>query len=150
MFVSGETLFNVDLPIKLFAGDNKKRKEVVLLEISGNDNNLKCFFEGVGDRDEADSLKNLQLWIEKDRLPKLEDNEYYFRDLVGLSVEDEYKEVLGVVKEVFNYPTTDALDIKLLDGKVVTIPFKDGVVNSVSIEDKKIVVDRKTIDELTF
>jgi len=151
LFVIGETLLSADLPIKLWVADaDKEAKEITLLEISGGGGNLRCFFEKVEDRDEADLLKNCLLYLEKERLPKLEDGEYYFRDLLGLSVEDETGEVLGTVKEIFNYPTTDAFDVRLINGRTITIPFKDEIVKKVIVGEKKIVVDSVQISELTF
>lgn len=138
LFVIGETLLDADLPMKLWVANvEKEAKEITLLEISGGGSNLRCFFEGVEDRDEADLLKNQTLYLEKERLPKLDDGEYYFRDLVGLSIESETGEVLGSVKEVFNYPTTDAFDVKLLNGKTITIPFNKEIVKKVISAIKK-------------
>lgn len=150
LFPIGETLVNADLPLVLWIGNESEKREITLLEISGENRNFRAVFEGVSDRDKADELKNLLLYIEKKRLPKLEEGEFYFRDLVGLSVESETGEILGIVREVFNYPTTDAIDVRLNDGKVITVPFKNEIVKSVSLEDKKIIVDRVLIDELMF
>jgi len=150
LFVIGETLLDADLPMKLWVGNADEAKEITLLGISGGGSSLRCVFEGVSDRDEADLLKNQLLYLEKERLPKLDDGEYYFRDLLGLSVESEAGEVLGTVKEVFNYPTTDAFDVRLVNGRVITIPFKKEIVKRVSVGEKKIVVDSIMISELTF
>jgi 16S rRNA processing protein RimM len=149
LFVIGETLLDSSFPMKLWVGNEEAVKEITLLEISGG-NNLRCVFEGVNDRDEADLLKNSTLYLEKERLPELEDGEYYFRDLLGLSIESETGEVLGTVKDVFNYPTTDAFDVKLLNGKTITIPFNKEIVKKVIVGEKKIVVDNDKISELTF
>jgi len=150
LFPVGETLLNAELPLLLWVGNENGVRKITLSELSGEVRNFRASFEGVSDRDEADELKNLLLYIEKERLPKLDDGEFYFRDLIGLSVESEEGENLGVVKEVFNYPTTDAIDIRLNGGKVVTLPFKEDVVKNVSLEDKKIVVDGVVIKELMY
>lgn len=150
LFPIGETLVNAKLPIMLWVGNESGVREITLSEISGEIRSYRASFDGISDRDKADELKNLFLYVEKEQLPKLEDDEFYFRDLVGLSVESETGENLGVIKEVFNYPTTDALDVRLNDGKIVTIPFKNEIVKSVSLENRKIVVDRVLIEELMF
>jgi 16S rRNA processing protein RimM len=150
LFPIGETLMNADLPMTLWVGNENGVRKITLCDMSGEMRNIRAIFDGISDRDEADGLKNLLLYLEKERLPKLEDDEFYFRDLTGLSVFDEYGEKLGVVKEVFNYPTTDAMDIRRNNGKVITVPFKKEIVKNVSLEDKKIVVDRVFIDELMY
>lgn len=150
LFPIGETLINANLPLLLWVGNEKEKRKINLSGISGEMRNVRAVFEGISDRDKADELKNLFLYIEKEQLPKLEENEFYFKDLVGLSVESENGENLGLVKEVFNYPTTDALDVRLNNGKLITIPFKNEIVKSVSLENKKIIVDRVLIEELMF
>jgi len=150
LYPIGDTLMSADLPITLWVGNESGVREITLSDVSGEIRNYRAFFDGISDRDEADELKNLFLYIEKERLPKLDDGEFYFRDLVGLSVESETGENLGVVKEVFNYPTTDAIDVRRNNGKVMTIPFKKEIVKSVSLENKKIIVDRVLIDELMY
>ena len=150
LFPNGETLVNAKMPMSFWIGNESGVREIKLLNVSGEMRNIRATFEGVLDRDKADELKNLLLYIEKDRLPKLEEDEFYIRDLIGLSVVDVYGEKLGVVKDVFNYPTTDAIDVRLNNGKVITIPFKKEFVGNISLEDKKIVVDRDAIEELMF
>jgi len=148
LYVNGETLLNSDFPMTLWLGNTEEAKEITILEVSGENNNLRCVFEGVLDRDGADLLKNQVLYLEKERLPKLEKGEYYFRDLVGLWVESESGEKIGTVKEVFNYPTTDALDVRLVNGRVITIPFKKEIVKNVVVDEGKMIVDSEMIDEL--
>jgi len=150
LFPIGETLLSADFPIEIWIGNDSGVRKITLSEISGEMRNYRAYFDGISDRDEADELKNLLLYIEKERLPKLEDGEFYFRDLLGLSVEDETGEVLGTVKEIFNYPTTDAFDVRLINGRTITIPFKDEIVKKVIVGEKKIVVDSVQISELTF
>jgi len=83
-------------------------------------------------------------------LPKLKDEEFYFRDLLGLSVEFESGEKLGVVKDVFNYPTSDAVDVEIDNGKKITVPFKKEIVKKVSLEENRMLVDKAAIEELIF
>jgi 16S rRNA processing protein RimM len=149
LFPIGETLLNSDLPTKLWIGnEGEEARKITLSSIDGENNALRCMFGGVFDRDEADKLKNLFLYIEKERLPELEEGEFYFRDLLGLSVESESGEAIGTVKEIFNYPTTDAFDVRLINGRTITIPFKEEIVKEVVVGEGKIIVDSVLINEL--
>jgi 16S rRNA processing protein RimM len=150
LFPIGETLLNSDLPISLWLGNDDSFESIVLREIMGERNSFRCVFDGCLDRDGAEKLKNSLLYIEKERLPKLEDGEFYFRDLIGLSVESEDGQNLGIVKDVFNYPTSDAVDVETDNGKKITVPFKNEIIKNVSLENKKIIVDRAAIEELMY
>src|SRR5579883_1543389 len=51
--------------------------------------------EGVNDRDAAESLRGLRLYASRTALPKLEDDEFYLADLVGLDAVDSNGKPLG-------------------------------------------------------
>ncbi len=150
IFPIGETLQSLSLPYTLYV---KKRGEYVeeeLLKISrGSGNGQKATFKNYSSRETVDLLKNQVLYIKENDLPSAKEDEFYFYQLKGLDVEDQQGEKIGTVKEVFNYPTTDAIDIKLdKDGSVVTFPFRKETVLSVNLSEKIIVVDEELLEEL--
>ena len=48
-------------------------------------NHLVARFRGVGDRDAAERLTNLKLFVPRERLPPPAADEFYHADLIGLS-----------------------------------------------------------------
>lgn len=65
---------------------------------------------GVTDRNAAEALKGTELYVARDRLPKLTDTEeFYFADLVGLQAVDEGGKLFGRVVSVDNYGAGDLL-----------------------------------------
>jgi len=151
LFPIGETVLNSELPVSLWVGDRSFAEEkIVLRKIGGSQNSYHCFFDGYSDRDGVEKLKNSLLYIEKERLPKLNEGEFYFRDLIGISVETDCGEKLGIVKDVFNYPTTDAIDVETCSGKRITIPFRKEIVKRVVLEESKMIVDKAVVEELMF
>ncbi|HEC14714.1 MAG TPA: 16S rRNA processing protein RimM, partial [Rhodospirillales bacterium] len=56
--------------------------------------------EGVGDRDGAEALKGLALYVSRDVLPEAEDGEFYHADLIGLEAVFADGEVIGTVTAV--------------------------------------------------
>src|SRR5262245_61627515 len=59
---------------------------------------LVARFEGVKDRNSAEALRNIELYVPRDRLPEIEeDDEFYIADLVGLQAVDKDRTVLGKV-----------------------------------------------------
>ena len=58
-------------------------------------NGLTARMTGIVSKDDADALKGVKLFAPRDRLPETEDDEYYYADLVGLSVFDTGGTALG-------------------------------------------------------
>jgi 16S rRNA processing protein RimM len=56
--------------------------------------------EGVADRDAAAKLTGTKLYVERDRLPPPEEEEFYLADLIGLPVATEAGDALGTVVAV--------------------------------------------------
>lgn len=67
---------------------------------------------GVDSRDDAERIKNLDIAIKAEMLPQLADDEFYWRDLVGMQVVTEAGYDLGVVKELFETGANDVLLVK--------------------------------------
>lgn len=99
-------------------------------------------FEGIADRHAAAQLTNLELFVPRERLPKPEDaNTFYRADLVGLSVESRDGAALGTVAGIQNFGAGDLLEILRGDGGTFMIPFVDRFVPVVDLEGGRIVVD---------
>jgi len=90
------------------------------------------------DRDQALLFKNQDLYISREELPKLPENQFYWDDLVGLSVITEDQTCLGTVDHLFSTGANDVIAIK---GKTLLyIPYLPDVILSVDLEKKVIVV----------
>jgi 16S rRNA processing protein RimM len=97
--------------------------------------------EGVDDRNAAEAIKGLRLYIDRDRLPKPKRNEWYLADLVGLRAERTDGTELGVVKTTMNYGAGDILEIALKDGQSLLLPFTKRVAPQVDVEQGRIVIE---------
>lgn len=83
---------------------------------------------GVEDRDAAAALRGTRLYVARAALPEPRDDEFYYADLIGLSVELGDGRVLGRVKTVQDLGAGDLLEVALPDGRTVMAPFtKEGV-----------------------
>ncbi len=69
--------------------------------------------EGISDRSRAEDLVGARVLVPRERLPELEEDEYYHVDLAGLEVRDKTGRSIGVVQAV--YPT-GAHDVFVIDG----------------------------------
>ncbi len=100
----------------------------------------------VDDRDDAELIKNVEIYIDSTQLPEL-DNDYYWKDLVGMQVVNTNGYHMGTVKELFE---TGANDVMLVKAKINDafgqkerlLPFlHDSVVLKVDKEANLITVD---------
>ena len=103
--------------------------------------------EGVTDRNAAEALKGVELYIDRERLPATRADEFYHADLIGLTAIDPSGEALGTIEAVHNFGAGDLLEIRLTaTGKTELIPFTDQVVPDVDIAAGRAVVVMPTID----
>ncbi|WP_343503255.1 ribosome maturation factor RimM [Alloyangia pacifica] len=93
-------------------------------------------------KEEADALKGLQLFAPRDRLPDLPDDEYYYTDLIGLTVLDTGGAEIGKVKAVLNHGASDLLEL-IVPGasSTVLLPFTRAVVPTVDLASGRIIAD---------
>ena len=102
---------------------------------------------GIDDRDEAQAFVGSEILTSEAALPELPQGDFYWRDLIGLSVVTNKGYDLGVVTDMMETGANDVLVVKanLNDGfskKERLIPYLfEQVIESVSIENKQICVD---------
>lgn len=70
----------------------------------------------VSNREQADALRGLKLYIPRDRLPEPDEDEFYLTDLVGLEARDAADVVVGTVRAVQNFGADDMLEIAPAEG----------------------------------
>lgn len=101
--------------------------------------------EGVNDRDAAEALKGTELFISRDKLPEIEDeNTFYFEDLVGLTTVDENGKETGKVIAVHNFGAGDLLEIQPLSGESYMLPFTDENVGDVDLPGKRVFISHSS------
>jgi 16S rRNA processing protein RimM len=84
---------------------------------------------GINDRDAAQALNGLDLYVSRDQLPEPDDeDDFYHADLIGLEAFDPDGAPLGTVVAVHNFGAGDILDVAPRRGLSLLIPFtKDAV-----------------------
>ncbi|MEH0831248.1 ribosome maturation factor RimM [Anaplasma bovis] len=78
---------------------------------------------GISTRSEAETLRNIKLYISSSQLPKPLENEFYVHDIIGMDVVFTNGEPYGTVCEVFNFGSCDVIEILLPNAKKVLLPF---------------------------
>lgn len=77
---------------------------------------------------------NQIFYIDRDEMDDLEENEYYFDDLIGLKIIDGNNNEYGEVVDVLDLPSSAVIEIKLKNDKKIMIPFVGVYINDVTKE----------------
>jgi 16S rRNA processing protein RimM len=97
---------------------------------------------GIGDRDAAEKLTNLKLYVPRDRLPPIEDHEtFYHADLVGLAAVTPDGASLGTVTAILNFGAGDLVEIRPEgSGEPLMVPFTDATVPEIDMAARRMIV----------
>lgn len=114
-----------------------------ILEIREAKNIAIVRFRGINDRNAAEALNGLDLYIERDNLPdqELEDDEFFYADLEGLEAVDANGIGYGVVSGIYDFGAGDLLELKGPGKRPVLIPFSETAVIEIDLENGKILID---------
>ncbi|MGH1453802.1 MAG: ribosome maturation factor RimM [Paracoccaceae bacterium] len=117
-------------------------REITVRIVRQLKNGMAARLSDVRSKEDADALNGTQLFVARDRLPSLPDDEYYHTDLIGLEVCDTGGNTLGHVKSVMNNGAGDLLEIHGPELKAtVLIPFTMAVVPTVDLTAGRIIAD---------
>ena len=105
-------------------------------------NGFTARVDGVVTKEDADALRNVDLYADRALMPSLPDDEYYYADLIGLTVVDTGGATLGTVKNVMDHGAGDLLEIIVAgQAETVLLPFTQAGVPTVDLTAKRIVAD---------
>lgn len=97
---------------------------------------------GITDRNAAEVLKGVELFVDRDRLPAPKDpEEYYLADLIGLAAFDGKGAKLGEIVSVDNYGAGDLLLVVPESGEGFVVPFAKAFVPVVDVKGGRVVLD---------
>ncbi len=126
-------------PWRLIRGEVSKDYDP--FEVREHGKGLVARLKGIDERDTAAELIGCDIAVPRSALPPVGQDEYYWHDLVGLSVTRLDGQALGTVSYMLE---TGAHDVMVLDnsGSQTLVPFVVGdTVVAVRLDDRCIVVD---------
>ncbi|MFM2486512.1 ribosome maturation factor RimM [Celerinatantimonas yamalensis] len=135
-----------DYPNWLIGQDNQWQS-VVITEWRRHNNALIAKFEGYDAREQSQTLTGMEIGIASDQLATLADDEFYWRDLLGMKVVNRQGYDLGQVTDLMETGSNDVLVVKanLKDAfgkKERLIPFIESqMIDSVDQQAQVITVD---------
>lgn len=115
-----------------------KAYEVVLKNPIKND--WIAEIKGIADRNNAEKLRGLKLYIPHEALPETDDDEFYYEDLIGCKAIGTDGSEMGSVIGVENFGAGDLLEVKPLSGPSYYLPMAEPYVQDINLEDRTIVI----------
>ena len=86
--------------------------------------------EGIDTVEKAERLKNSEAFVLEEDLPALSEEEFYIKDILGISVVTDKGEKIGKVKDVFRTGSNDVYEVEREGKKPMYLPaIKDVVLN---------------------
>lgn len=104
-----------------------------------------AFFGRIRDRNAALGLAGAEIGITADRLPPLDEGEFYWRDLIGLRAFNQHGEALGAVRRMMSNGAQDVMVLQGDDGETL-IPFVHAHVTAVRLGEGRIDVHWERLD----
>ena len=96
---------------------------------------------GVADRTAAEKLTNTKLYVSRDRLPPVEDDDtFYHADLIGLAAVTPDGAALGTVTAVHNFGAGDVIEIKPDSGDALLVAFTETAVPKIDMAARQMTV----------
>lgn len=123
----------------------RRLKEVVLdtgreklnLEIEG----VKFFkqfvilkFKGLDNINDIEKYRQKSLYVTRKNAVRLQRDEYFIADLIGLKVQDEDSTELGTVKDVIETGANDVYEVEMADGRSLLLPAIKQCILNVDVE----------------
>jgi 16S rRNA processing protein RimM len=116
---------------------------VTILSARTTTNVLVARLEGVNDRNAAEKLNGVELFVDRALLPEPEnDDDFYHADLIGLAARLSDGSEIGKVTAVPNYGAGDLIEIRdPRSGDTYLYPFTKAVVPEVRIAEGYLIID---------
>lgn len=102
---------------------------------------------GIDDRNAAEALRNVELYVARDKLPPPSDDEFYHADLIGLAAATSDGVALGTVSAIYNFGAGDMIEIRPAAGDALLVPFTRTVVPAIDFAARRITVDPPVLDD---
>ncbi len=90
-------------------------------------------FQGITGRDEAAVLRNAMIEVDPLLMPKLGNNEYYYHQIIGLSVVTASGEMIGRVTEIMETPANEVYVVQGNDREYL-IPAVKSVIADIDLD----------------
>jgi len=96
---------------------------------------------GIEDRNQAEALRGLRLYLPRSALPQTGPDEYYHTDLIGLEAVLRNGTPVGRVRAIHDFGAGDTLEVARPDAQPIMVPFTHAIVPVVEPQEGRLVLD---------
>lgn len=138
-----EERFKIGATLAIFKGD----KLVETVEVDGHrlhKNFNLLHFKGKDNINDVEKFKGFDLKVAgtEREADELDENEFYYDDIIGLEVYTTDETYLGKVREITSLPSNDVWAIQRPNkGKDILIPYIEDIVLEIDLDDNRVVID---------
>ena len=141
-----ERFYDLDV-VFLKRGEKYDEAGVEDARVQGDDVYLKL--EGIDDRNEAEKLRGIQLWVDRDNAVELGEDEVFIADILGARAFDTKDNQLGVLKDVLTPGGVDVFVLKTPKGNLMFPALKE-VLLEMNADEGKLVLDENKLEEVAL
>lgn len=129
--------------LKASKEDRLHREEPYLINyIKGDINQPYIHLESINDIDTAKSFTGMFIAVTRDMLPPLKEDEYYFSDLIGMSVILDTGEPYGFIEDIYDNSGQEILSINH-NNEEYMVPFVKKWILNIDINNNTVIVDSR-------
>ena len=139
-----EDSYDLEKYNSIFTKDSKNYKLRLIRNIKQNIYIAKI--NNISTRNQAEEIRNLDLFISKEELKNLSDDQFYYHDLTGLKVRDVSDKEIGAIANVMNFGAGDLFEVNFTDDnyskQLNILPFNNDIVKEVNLEGGYIIINK--------
>lgn len=122
---------------RLLVGDPPVERRIRGARVSGP--HVYLHLEGIADRNAAEGLRGAELLVPAAEAVELPEGQFFWRDVIGLRVEDEQGAILGTIADILETGANDVYVVRSASGELL-IPATREVVKAILPEEGRMVV----------
>ena len=93
--------------------------------------------KGIDTPEQAESLRNCYIKINRKDARKLPEGTYFIVDLIGLDVYTDEEKLLGTLEDIYNAGSSDIYVVRTSEGKQILLPAIKDVIKKLILKTKK-------------
>lgn len=127
--------------VTLVSPDETKTRDARIVSTRAHAGRALVKFEGVDSPEDVQPLQNWTVEIAESSARKLDENEYFLHDLIGLTLVDAEGRERGVVIDAYEGGGGVLLNVKRADGRAYEVPFASQICVAIDLAARTMRVD---------